>query len=142
MSTHVNIQIKTFCTHSKIKAIPNTTHNAHNTHNAHALPPLSFITMSIPTSKACGPAPTEAIYTDLDTTFAAVQAHAKPNSYAFRKYSKKANRAVYCYDRDSKYDPRGKNPNADPGKQRLSTSSKKCGCKIAVELRRDHISGH
>ena len=34
----------------------------------------------------CGPAPSEAVYTDLSTAVAAIQAHAKANGYAlFRR---------------------------------------------------------
>jgi hypothetical protein len=98
--------------------------------------------MSSTTSDDCGPAPAEAIYPDLTTAFTAIQEHAKANGYAFYRHDRKPNRAVFRCDRAGKYDSKGKNPNTDPSKQRSSSGSKKCGCKMGVELRLDHISGN
>jgi hypothetical protein len=90
-------------------------------------------------SQACGPAPPEAVYSNLELAFTAIQAHARDNGYAFRKYSRKANRAIFWCDRGGKYDSRGKDPSTHPSRQR-ETGSKKCGCQMRVELCRDAIS--
>jgi hypothetical protein len=98
--------------------------------------------MSSTTSDACGPAPAAAIYPDLTTAFTAIQEHAKANGYAFYRHDKKPNRAVFRCDRAGRYNSKGMNPNTDPARQRSTTGSKKCGCKMGVELRLDHTSGN
>jgi hypothetical protein len=85
--------------------------------------------------------PPEAIYPDPDTAFAAIQAYAKDQGYAFKKDSNRPNKRVYSCDRAGKYDPRGKDPAVHKSKQRTSTGSKKCGCLMMVELRLDYTSG-
>jgi hypothetical protein len=84
------------------------------------------------TETVCGPAPSEALYKDLDTLFAAIQAHARDNGYAFFTRNKKPRRVVYACDRAGKYDPKGKDPDVHPSKRRKNTGSKKCDCQMKV----------
>jgi hypothetical protein len=79
-------------------------------------------------------APPEAVYPDIDTGFAAIQAHARVNGYAFYRYNRRPTRVVYLCDRASKYDSKGKNSNTHESKQRKNTGSKKCECLIKVVL--------
>jgi hypothetical protein len=85
-------------------------------------------------------APPEAVYPDIDTGFAAIQAHAKAHGYALVQRDKKATRVLYTCDRAGKYDSKGKNPNVHISRQRKNTGSKKCECLMRVVLRLDQIS--
>jgi hypothetical protein len=89
----------------------------------------------------CGPAPPEAIYADIPTLFAAIQAHASNNRYAFRIRNTQQNRIIYDCDRGSQYSLKSKNPNMHSTKRRNNTSSKKCGYKMRVIAIRDLVSG-
>jgi hypothetical protein len=91
-------------------------------------------------SVPCGPAPPEAVYTDLSTLFTAIQAHARDNGYAFRVRSSKPHRVLYDCDRAGSYDSKGKKATVHPSKQRNS-GSKKCGCEMRVVASKDAISG-
>ncbi|RKF66070.1 hypothetical protein GcC1_111002, partial [Golovinomyces cichoracearum] len=62
--------------------------------------------MSSPLS--CDPLPPAAIYPDISTAFAAIQAHAKDNGYAFIARDRKPTRVLYLCDRAGKYDNKGK----------------------------------
>ncbi len=88
-------------------------------------------------SATCGPAPPEATYTTPEACFTSIQAHARINGYAFRKRDNKPSRKVYVCDRDGQYDSQGKKPYMDLTKQRSNTSTKKCGCKMKVELKKE-----
>jgi hypothetical protein len=70
----------------------------------------------------------EAIYPNPDAAFAAIQAYAKDQGYAFKKGSNRPNKRVYSCDHAGKYNPRGKDLAVHKSKQRTSTGSKKCGC--------------
>jgi FAR1 DNA-binding domain len=84
--------------------------------------------------------PPEALYPDPTTALSAIQLHAKQHGYAFIKRSSKATRVIFACDRGGQYDSRCKDLRAHDSKQRQS-GSKKCGCLMQVELRRDSISG-
>ena len=81
--------------------------------------------MSLPTPESCGLAPSEAIYPDIPTAFATIQAHAKANGYAFSRREGKPKRVVFVC---RQIDPRGKDPNTYTSKQRTKTGTKKCDC--------------
>jgi hypothetical protein len=49
----------------------------------------------------------------------------------------KPNRKLYVCDRAGQYDSKGKQPYMDLTKQRSSTSPKKCGCKMRVQLKKE-----
>jgi hypothetical protein len=49
---------------------------------------------------------------------------------------------VFTCDRAGKYDSKGKDPNTHSSKQRPNTGSKKCGCLMRVELRKDNLSSN
>ncbi len=85
----------------------------------------------------CGPAPSEATYTTPEACFTSIQAHARVNGYAFIKLDNKPNRKLYAYDREGSFDSKGKKPYIDITKQRSSTSTKKCRCKMRVQLKRE-----
>ena len=85
----------------------------------------------------CGPAPPEATYTSPEVCFTTIQAHAKANGYAFCRRDNKLSRKVYACDREGLYNSKGKKPDMDPTKQRSSTSTKKCGCKMRVQLKKE-----
>src|SRR6266536_6486213 len=85
----------------------------------------------------CGPAPPEVTYTTPEACFTSIQAHARVNGYAFLKWDIKPSRKVYVFDRDGQYDSQGKKPYMDLTKQRSNTSTKKCGCKMKVELKKE-----
>jgi len=87
--------------------------------------------MSAP--QPCGLVPTEANYPDIPTSFAAIQAHAWANEYAFCKRDTRPNRVVFNRDQSGEYDPKGKDPEVHDLKRR-KTSTKKCGCRIRVVL--------
>ena len=92
----------------------------------------------MPTSSlTCGPAPPAANYPDIITGFAALQAHAKANGYAFFCRSKRPKRVLYDCDRAGKYDSKGKDSNTHKSKERTRTGSKKCDCKMRVALQLD-----
>jgi hypothetical protein len=97
--------------------------------------------MSLPTSLSCRPAPSEAIYPDIPTALAAIQAHAKANGYAFFRRDGKPKRVVFVCDRAGKYDPKSKHPNTHTSKQRAKTGTKKCDCQMRIALSLDDISG-
>ena len=86
--------------------------------------------------------PPEAIYSDSDSAFTAVQLHAKEHGYAITKHSKRPDRVVFACDRAGKYQSKGKDPAVDKSKQRKATGSKKCECLMRVELRLDYTSGN
>ena len=90
----------------------------------------------------CGPAPPTAIYPDIPTALAAIQAHARANGYVFFQRDKKPWKVVYACDRAGKPDMKGKNPSTHESKQRKGTGSKKCDCKIRVALRLDKVSSN
>ncbi|CZS93089.1 uncharacterized protein RCO7_11158 [Rhynchosporium graminicola] len=90
--------------------------------------------------QACGPAPPEAIYSDIATGFAALQAHAKAHGYAFAHQDTKPFRALFVCDRAGKYNPKGKSSDIHPSKRRKNTGSKKCGCQMRVCLLKDRAS--
>lgn len=85
----------------------------------------------------CGPAPPEATYTSPEACFTSIQAHARVNGYAFRVQESKPSRKLYVCDRAGQYDPKGKKPYMDLTKQRSNTSTKKCGCKMRVQLKKE-----
>ena len=93
-------------------------------------------------SKACGPPPTEAVYTDLSTATAAIQKHAKCNRYALVKRDTKPSRVVYICDRYGKPESKPKNPDIHESKRRAGSRSKKCNCQMKVALRQDKITEH
>lgn len=84
--------------------------------------------------------PSEASYTSVDTAFIAIQAHAKAHGYAFARVTTRPSRVIFACDRAGKYDPRGKDLATNTSKRRKGTGSKKCGCLMKVELRRDPLS--
>ena len=92
-------------------------------------------------SQSCGPAPFAAVYSDIGTGFAACQAHAKVNGYAFKTQDIKPFRALFVCDHAGKYDPRGKQKDVHFSKRRQNTGSKKCGCKMRVVLLKDRFQG-
>ena len=89
----------------------------------------------------CGPAPSKATYTSPEACFTLIQAHARVNGYAFRVQESKPNRKLYVCDRAGQYDPKGKKPYMDLTKQRSGTSTKKCGYKMRVQLKREGSMG-
>lgn len=89
-----------------------------------------------------GLAPPEAVYTALDTFFAAIQAHARDNGYAFGIRSSKPRHVFYDSDRVGYYDSKGEKPLVYPSKQRNGSGSKKCGCQMRVVASKDDISGN
>ncbi|RFU34331.1 hypothetical protein B7463_g2029, partial [Scytalidium lignicola] len=80
----------------------------------------------------CGPAPPEALYTDLPTLFASIQAFARKNGYAFFIRRKLPKRVVYMCDRSGNYQSKGKKDSVHFSKQRKS-ATKKCNCKMRVD---------
>jgi hypothetical protein len=64
--------------------------------------------MSLPTTESCGPVPPRAIYPDVLTAFAAIQAHAKAHGYAISCQDKRPKRVLFGCDRAGKYNPKGK----------------------------------
>jgi hypothetical protein len=91
-------------------------------------------------NQPCGPPPPAAVYTDITTGFAALQAYAKVNGYAFFQRDKTSTRVLYLCDRAGKYNPKGKKSSVHPSKQRTNTGSKKCNCLMRVSLVRDQAS--
>jgi hypothetical protein len=91
-------------------------------------------------SKACGPPPPVAVYTDLSTAITTIQGHAKANGYALFKRDSKPRRIVYACDRYGKPQTSGKKPNIHESKQREGRT-KKCDCKMRIALEKDMISG-
>jgi hypothetical protein len=85
-------------------------------------------------------APPEDIYSDVDTAFASIQAHAKEQGYAFTRLTSKPKRRVFACDRAGRYDPRGKGLNTHKSKQRNNTGSKKSDCLIRVDLRLNSLT--
>lgn len=81
--------------------------------------------------------PPEAQYTSRELAFQAVLTHARHHGYAVFKHSTKPERLVIACDRAGKYDPRGKDPEVHKSRQRKDTGTKKCGCLMRVEARRD-----
>ena len=77
-------------------------------------------------------APPEALYPTKDALFAAIQAYRRNNGYVIRVRSGKPNRILYDCDHAGTYDSKGKNPAIHSSRQRNSTGSKKCGCKMRV----------
>lgn len=97
--------------------------------------------MDPPTSDGsfnCGPAPPQAIYTTPEACFAAIQAHARVNGYAFRKQYGKTTRKLYVCKRQGTWDSKTKKPSVDITKKRNGPGSKRCGCKMRVELKQLH----
>ena len=92
--------------------------------------------------RACGPPPPEAVYTDISTAVAAIQAHAQLNGYALFKRDSTPRRIVYACDRSGKAEdgPRARAANIHLSKRR-SGKTKKCGCRIKVAFKKDLISG-
>jgi len=90
---------------------------------------------------ACGPPPPEAVYTDIDSAVAAIQAHAQCNGYALFKRDTKPKRIVYACDRYGKT-AISRSKEVHESKRREGSSSKKCGCTMKVALKQDKISGH
>ena len=87
-------------------------------------------------------APPEAVYPDIDSVFSEIQEHAREHGYAFRRHQNRPTRRVFTCDRAGKYDSKGKDPNTHSSKQRQNTGSKKCGCLMRVELRKDNLSSN
>jgi len=90
--------------------------------------------------KACGPPPSEAVYTDLDTAVAAIQGHAQCNGYALSRRDSTPRRVVYVCDRFGKPRVNKNTPVVHESKKRLGSASKKCGCSMKVVLKQDPIS--
>ncbi|CZT52682.1 uncharacterized protein RSE6_14037 [Rhynchosporium secalis] len=90
--------------------------------------------------QAYGPAPPEAIYSDIATGFASYQAHARANRYALKQQDTKPMRALFVCDRAGKYDPKGKRKDIDTSKRRPNTGSKKCSYHMRVSLLNDRTS--
>ena len=88
-------------------------------------------------SKACGPPPTEAVYTELSTATAAIQKHAKCNRYALIKRDTKLSYVVYMCDRYSKLESKPRNPDIYESRRRSGSRSKKCNCRMKVALKQD-----
>jgi hypothetical protein len=86
-------------------------------------------------------APPEAIYPDVDSAFSEIQEHTRDHGYAFRRHQMRPTRRVFACDRTGKYDLKGKDLNTHSSKQR-QTGSKKCGCLMRVELRKDNLSSN
>ncbi len=97
--------------------------------------------MSLPMSLSCRPAPSEAIYPNIPTALAAIQAHVKANGYAFFCHDRKPKRVVFVYDYTGKYNPKSKYPNTYMSKQHAKTGTKKYNCQIRITLSLDNISG-
>ncbi|CZS93442.1 uncharacterized protein RCO7_10543 [Rhynchosporium graminicola] len=89
---------------------------------------------------SCGPAPPVAIYSDIQTGFTAIQAHARAYSYTLRQRDIRLFRALFICDRAGKYDPKGKQSDVDASKRRKNTRSKKCDCQMRVTLIKDRAS--
>ena len=98
---------------------------------------MSSSTSTNPTT--CGPAPPEATYTTPEACFTSIQAHAQVNGYTFCRRDNEPNRKVYACDREGSYNSKGKTPDIDLIKQRSSTSTKKCGCKMRVQLKKEGV---
>ena len=92
--------------------------------------------MASSTSNGFTSAPPEAIYTDIPTLVAAIQAHASSNGYAFCTRSTQPHRILYTCDREGQYNPKGKTPSVHPTKRRKNTGSKKCGCMMRAVAKR------
>jgi hypothetical protein len=92
--------------------------------------------------RACGPPPSEAVYTDINTAVTAIQGHAQRNGYALSKRDSTPQRIVYVCDRFG--NPRvNKNiPTVHESKKRSGSASKKCGCTMKLVLKQDLISEH
>jgi hypothetical protein len=96
-------------------------------------PPPLFPKIDQPS--ACGPPPPEVTYLSPEACFTAIQVHAAAHGYCFKKQGGKANKKLYFCDRSGEYDSKGKHPETSQSRQRPNTSTKKCGCKMRVELR-------
>jgi len=87
------------------------------------------------------PPPPEAVYTDLPTAIASIQAHAKANGYALYKRDTKPKRVVMTCDRFGKVEATREANTVHSSKQRKGSRSKKCDCKMKVFIQRDEQSG-
>lgn len=85
------------------------------------------------------PAFPKAVYTDLSTFFAVIQAHARDNRYIFRVRNSKLYCVLYNCDCTNNYDSKSKKAIVHFSKQRNS-KFKKCSCKIRVVVSKDIIS--
>ena len=70
----------------------------------------------------CGPPSPAAVYTDLSTAIASIQAHAKDNGYALFKRDTTKNRIVYTCDRYGKPQAKPKNTQVHESKRRHNTT--------------------
>src|SRR5271168_5326786 len=79
----------------------------------------------------CGPLPPTATYSDYNTGFEAIQAHARLNGYAVYIRDKQPpkqppNRVTVCCDKGpERYQDKGKKPDVHETKRRKNTRSKK-----------------
>ena len=97
--------------------------------------------MNLLASKACGPSPFAAVYPDILTAFAVVQAYAKAYGYAFYKRDTRSTKIIYACDKAEQAESKAKTLAIHLQRQQKDTCSKKCGCKMQVALKRDYVSG-
>ena len=82
--------------------------------------------MNLSAPKACGPPPSAAVYPDIPTAFAAVQAHAKAHGYAFYKRDTRPTKIIYACDRAGQAESKAKTFVIHLQRQRKDPFSKKC----------------
>jgi hypothetical protein len=83
---------------------------------------------SMPLLAPLGPAPDEAVYTDLKAVKAALNKHACDHGYGIGVASSRDQRAYYKCAKGGKYDDRGKVSTVHPTKQRRNTGTMKTDC--------------
>ena len=98
--------------------------------------------MDLLTSAACGPPPTAAVYNDIATVSASLQAHAKAHRYALivrSTYPNKASptRVIYACDRQGRTQSKSQNPDIHPQRHQKGARSKRYSCRIQVVLKKD-----
>ena len=92
--------------------------------------------------RACGPPPSKAVYTNINTAVTTIQGHVQRNGYALSKRDSIPQRIIYVCDRFG--NPRvNKNiPTVYESKKRSGSASKKCGYTIKLVLKQDLILKH
>ena len=86
--------------------------------------------MNLSAPKACGPPPSAAVYPDIPTAFAAVQAHAKAHGYAFYKRDTRPTKIIYACDKAEQAESKAKTLVIYSQRQQKNTCSKKYSYKI------------
>jgi fermentation-respiration switch protein FrsA (DUF1100 family) len=80
------------------------------------------------------------VYSDPKAVKAALQAHACQNGYAITVSSSSSRWAFYIYSKDSKYDPKGKDPVIHETKRCKNTSTIKTDCLYQAVVCEDEVS--